>query len=62
MSEYLFRIVLHLASGTCSKYYQVFHHTQADRKVKNFYANDSLLRVTTEANLIALLQEQHRYI
>ena len=35
---------------------QVFHHTQADLNVKNFFANDSLLRVTTEANLLAFLQ------
>ena len=46
-------------AGSVSNIKTLGNHSQADSKVQNFYANDSLLRVVTKANVIALLQEQH---
>ena len=46
-------------AGSVSNIKTLGTHSQADSKVQNFYANDSLLRVVTKANVIALLQEQH---
>ena len=37
---------------------EVFHHTQADARLKNFFANESLIKVTTAINLITLLGQQ----
>ena len=37
-------------------------HSQADRRVQHFYANQSLLKVTTAINLIALLQEMDGWV
>ena len=48
--------------GSISHFKLIFSHSQADWRCKQYYANDSLMRVVTEANLIALLQEQQRYI
>ena len=48
--------------GSISNFKLIFNHSQADWRCKQFYANDSLMRVVTEANLIALLQEQQRYV
>ena len=44
--------------GSISHNKVVFSHTQADSKVKHFYANESLSKVTTAIDLIALLQER----
>ena len=48
--------------GSISNFKLIFNHSQADWRCKQYYANDSLMRVVTEANLIALLQEQQRYV
>ena len=42
-------------TGSISHLKQIFHHTQADREGKNYFANQALLEVTTQSNLIALL-------
>lgn len=46
--------------GSISNFREIFSHSQADLKCKNYFANQSLMQVVTEANLIALLQEQQR--
>ena len=46
-------------AGSISNIKTIGTHIQADYKVQNYYANDSLLRVVTKANVIALLQEQY---
>ena len=33
----------------------IFNHTQADARLKNFFANEGLIKVTTAINLITLL-------
>ena len=43
-------------TGSISHLKSIFHHTQADREGKNYFANQALLEVTTHSNLIALLQ------
>ena len=43
-------------TGSISHLKSIFHHTQADRDGKNYFANQALLEVTTNSNLIALLQ------
>ena len=46
--------------GSISNLKEVLHHTQADYHCKNFFANEALLKVVTESNMIALLQEMTR--
>ena len=45
-------------TGSISHLKSIFHHTQADREGKNYFANNALLQVTTQSNLIALLQQK----
>ena len=43
-------------TGSISHLKSIFHHSQADRDATNYFANQALLEVTTNSNLIALLQ------
>ena len=40
---------------------EVFEHRKADTRIKNFYANESLLRVSTLINMFVILAEQLKY-
>ena len=46
--------------GSISNLREVLHHTQADYHCKNVFAIEALMKVVTESNLLALLQEQTR--
>ena len=46
--------------GSISNLKECLHHTQADYHCKNVFANEALMKVVTESNLLALIQEQTR--
>ena len=44
--------------GSVSNVKELFNHTKADIRIKNFFANESLVKVTTAINLISVLSQQ----
>ena len=48
--------------GSISNLKECLHHTQADFYCKNVFANEALMKVVTESNLLALMLEQTRWL
>ena len=44
--------------GSVSSNKELFGHSKADIRIKNFFANESLMKVTTAINLLTVLGQQ----